>query len=149
MAVKVKKLKEPSSGERTFIFYWNLFGDESMPYEREFKFHPTRNWKFDFAWPSKVAVEVEGGAFSGGRHTRGAGFTEDCEKYNRAVLLGWKLLRFTPQMLEADPQACIEQVITLLGGRRVAGLVSNVCHCSNPTFETPDIKCSNCGGWQF
>ena len=64
--------------------------------ESEYRFHPTRRWRFDFAWPDqKLAVEVEGGVFSNGRHSRGKGFTEDCVKYNQAVLLGWRVLRFT------------------------------------------------------
>ena len=64
----------------------------------EHKFHETRKWRFDFAWPDqKLAVEVEGGAFSGGRHTRGIGFVKDCEKYNAAVLAGWRVLRFVPR----------------------------------------------------
>ena len=64
--------------------------------EAEYRFHPTRQWRFDFAWPDKkLAVEVEGGVFSNGRHGRGKGFTEDCVKYNQAVVLGWRVLRFT------------------------------------------------------
>ncbi len=64
--------------------------------EREYRFHPTRRWRFDFAWPEKMlAVEIEGGTWSRGRHTRGAGFEADCEKYNAATLLGWRVLRFT------------------------------------------------------
>ena len=67
----------------------------------EYQFHPTRKWRFDFAYPdAKVAIEVEGGSFSGGRHTRGAGFEEDCEKYNAAALRGWCVLRVTPRMIE-------------------------------------------------
>ncbi len=150
-ATKERKVREPSSGERTFETYWGMFGDESLPYEREVVFHPTRGWAFDFAWGvHKVAVEVEGGAFSGGRHTRGAGFTEDCEKYNAAALYGWRLLRFTPQMLEADPQTCIEQVITLLGGRRAKGRVeraSDLCTCRN--FKGNGLSCEVCGGFLF
>ena len=66
------------------------------PHEQEVRFHPVRRWRFDFAWPDqKLAVEVEGGVFSNGRHSRGKGFTEDCVKYNQAVLLGWRVLRFT------------------------------------------------------
>jgi very-short-patch-repair endonuclease len=62
---------------------------------REFKFHPARRWRFDFCWPARMlAVEIEGGVWSGGRHTRGKGFTDDCTKYNQAVLLGWRVLRF-------------------------------------------------------
>lgn len=63
---------------------------------RECRFHPTRRWRFDFAWPSHgLAVEVEGGIYSGGRHVRGKGFEDDCEKYNEAAAMGWTVLRFT------------------------------------------------------
>lgn len=62
----------------------------------EFKFHPTRRWRFDFAWPEKkLAVEIEGGVWTGGRHTRGKGFSEDCEKYSEAAVLGWRIIRVT------------------------------------------------------
>jgi very-short-patch-repair endonuclease len=55
-----------------------------------------RNWRFDFAWPDrKLAVELEGAVYAGGRHTRGKGFEADCEKANAAVLAGWRILRFT------------------------------------------------------
>ena len=66
----------------------------------EYKFHPTRRWRFDFAWPElMIAVEVEGGVYSNGRHSRGKGFTEDCVKYNAAATLGWRVLRFTTEQV--------------------------------------------------
>jgi very-short-patch-repair endonuclease len=64
--------------------------------EREYRFDPKRRWRFDFAWPAQlVAVEVEGGSWVNGRHTRGSGFAEDCRKYNEAACLGWRVLRVT------------------------------------------------------
>jgi very-short-patch-repair endonuclease len=66
----------------------------------EHRFDPDRKWRFDFAWPAaRVALEVEGGVWTGGRHTRGKGFLADVEKYNRAAVLGWRVLRTTPRDL--------------------------------------------------
>lgn len=56
----------------------------------------------DYAWPDAlVALEVEGGVWTGGRHTRGAGFLADMEKYNEAARLGWRVLRCTPSTLDS------------------------------------------------
>jgi len=67
----------------------------------ELQFHATRKWRFDYAWlAERVAAEVDGGIWVKGRHTRGAGYERDCEKLNAAVLLGWRVLRFTTGMVE-------------------------------------------------
>lgn len=71
---------------------------------RQYAFHATRKWQFDFAWPEQmIAVEIEGGVWLGqaGGHTSGTGYTNNCEKYNEAVLLGWHVLRFTPNMVKS------------------------------------------------
>lgn len=63
-------------------------------YVREYRFHPTRRWRFDYAWPSsKVALEVDGGAGAFGRHSRPGGMRADHEKANTAMLMGWTVLR--------------------------------------------------------
>ncbi len=70
---------------------------------REHRFHPVRRWRFDYAWiDHKVALEVEGGVWTGGRHTRGAGFVGDMEKYNAAVVAGWRVVRVVPGKLCAS-----------------------------------------------
>ena len=72
------------------------------PYVRELRFHDTRQWRFDFAWPGEgLALEIEGGEWSEGRHVRGGGFGADCEKYNAAAILGWRVLRVTGEMVES------------------------------------------------
>jgi len=97
-----------SNLETKFALLWQSINGE--PYEDEHRFHPTRRWRFDFAWPSKkIAVEIEGGTWTGGRHTRGAGFQKDCEKYNAAAVLGWTVLRFTA----GDLNGCDKQDATM------------------------------------
>jgi very-short-patch-repair endonuclease len=77
--------------------------------EAEFRFNKDRKWRFDFAWPEhKIALEVEGAVWAGGRHTRGSGFVADMEKYNCAVTMGWRVLRTTPQNL------CMMETVNML-----------------------------------
>ena len=63
---------------------------------REYRFSNTRRFRFDFAWPQeKVACEVQGGIWVGGRHNRGKGYENDCDKLNLCQLDGWLLLYVT------------------------------------------------------
>jgi very-short-patch-repair endonuclease len=78
--------------EETFALHCRAHGLTPV---REHKFHPTRRWRFDFAFPERrIAIECEGGVWAGGRHTRGSGFVADTEKYNAAAALGWLVFRF-------------------------------------------------------
>lgn len=88
---------------------WNL----PMP-SLEFRFAVPRRWRFDYAWPSRrVAVEQEGGVWTGGRHTRGKGYLGDLEKYNTAAVAGWCVLRFTPEQIQkAECLPLLQQVLT-------------------------------------
>lgn len=49
----------------------------------------------------RIAVEVEGGIWTGGRHTRPSGFLKDIEKYNEATRLGFSVYRVTPAMIKS------------------------------------------------
>jgi very-short-patch-repair endonuclease len=79
--------------------------------EREFRFHPTRRWRFDFAYPDiKLAIECEGLTYYGnnkdgsmklGRHQTAKGYQEDLEKYEQALLLGWTVYRCSGQMVKS------------------------------------------------
>ena len=72
---------------------------------KEVRFHPVRKWRFDVAWPhQKVGLEIHGGVYVQGRHTRGKGFEEDREKINEAQLLGWTVLEYsTGQVKDGKP----------------------------------------------
>lgn len=65
---------------------------------RQHRFSPPRLWRFDFCWPElMLAVEVDGVMWDRqGGHQRPDDYADDCEKLNEAVLLGWRVLRFTP-----------------------------------------------------
>lgn len=67
----------------------------------EVRFAPTRRFRFDWAWPDhgKLACEIDGAIWTGGRHTRGAGFERDMEKLNLALLHGWRVARFSVAMV--------------------------------------------------
>ena len=89
-----------SEAEESFRLH--LRADRAPAYKREFRFHPKRKWRFDFAWPDlKLAVEIEGLTRDGGRHQRFGGFEADCEKYNTAAVMGWTVLRFTQSMVQS------------------------------------------------
>lgn len=89
--------KAQIDGETVFALDCRIHG---LKPEREYRFHPKRRWRFDFAFPdTKLAVEVEGGTWANGRHTRGAGYEKDLEKYNAAVLMGWRVLRYSTAMV--------------------------------------------------
>jgi very-short-patch-repair endonuclease len=83
---------------------------------RECRISEERRWRCDFVWPTLgLIVEVEGGVFSGGRHTRGLGFTKDCEKYNFATLAGYSVLRVTPEHIKTGiALEWVEKAIKLL-----------------------------------
>lgn len=88
--------------------------------EREYRFAPDRRWRFDFAWPDKkVALEVEGGIWTNGRHNRGAGMEADMEKYNRATCEGWRLLRVGAGAIKSGE--AVVWVAAALGMRQVGG----------------------------
>lgn len=78
----------------TFLLHQRL-GIECV---REYRFHPTRQWRFDYAIPDlRIAIEIDGGIWINGRHNRASGYLGDMEKFNTAATLGWVVLKFTPQ----------------------------------------------------
>ena len=81
--------------------------DAHIIFDSEFRFHPKRRWRADFMIGSytgrpdwSILVEVEGGAYVQGRHTRGPAFEADCEKYAAAAILGYRVIRVTPRQVE-------------------------------------------------
>ena len=95
-----RKLANEKRAQEYDMFRRKLAAFTGCEIKPEHSFYPGRRWRIDFAIVDlKIGIEIEGGVFSGGRHTRGAGFVADIEKYNAAATLGWVILRFTPQDL--------------------------------------------------
>ncbi len=100
-----------SNLETRFLLFWK--GISGQPLQPEVRFHATRRWRFDFAHAeSRVAIEIEGGVWSGGRHNRGAGYVGDCEKYMEATLEGWTVFRLTRGQITVPNLERIKQFIT-------------------------------------
>ena len=83
-------------------------------FEQEFEFHPKRKWRADFHLVGKkILVEVEGGIWSGGRHTRGKGYIGDMEKYNAATMMGFQVIRFSTDQVKSGH--AIQQIEKMVG----------------------------------
>jgi very-short-patch-repair endonuclease len=93
--------KPPSRLESRFETLWRALDGPAL--EKEFRFHPVRKWRADFAHlPSRTLIEIEGGIYVHGRHTRGAGFAADLEIYLVAALAGWRVVRLGPNELTTE-----------------------------------------------
>jgi hypothetical protein len=127
--LKAFHLQHGSPLERKFELCW--LASTGPKLEKEYRFHPDRKWRFDFAHvESWTAIELEGGVWSHGAHSRGRGFTEDCEKYNAAQMLGWRVYRYTVDMITTKS---IGELVALILTRDYYGVQrrrrpSSVCY---------------------
>ncbi|MDP2346733.1 MAG: DUF559 domain-containing protein [Gammaproteobacteria bacterium] len=113
------KLPRISHGEETLWLHLKSYKLEKL-FSREYSFHPDRNWRLDFAIVDhKIGIEVEGGTKYGkSRHSKGAGFVGDCDKYNAAAREGWQVYRFTTDMV--TNAAAVDFIRNLLRDRGIA-----------------------------
>lgn len=94
-------MRSSSSLEKRFKHIWGTVDGPEL--EEEFRFHPVRRWRADFAHlDSRTLIEVEGGIHVNGRHNRAEGFIKDAEKYLEAGLLGWTVFRLVSDQLDPE-----------------------------------------------
>jgi hypothetical protein len=89
----------------------------------EYRFYEKRKWRFDLATPPSyrglLAFEIDGGAYTRGRHTRGTGFIKDMEKMNFASALGWSVFHFTPdQVMRGQAREFVKDWIAPVEAKR-------------------------------
>jgi hypothetical protein len=84
--------------------------------KKEVRVCEERKWRFDFAervipiGRPRLAFEIEGGIWVQGRHSRGAGYQSDLDKYNTALVAGnWAVFRFsTNDVLSGKAKAFVK-----------------------------------------
>lgn len=102
----------PSDLELRFLLLCRALELPEPVAEYQFALEQGRRFRFDFCWvPLRVAVEIEGGTWQNGRHSREPGFSNDCRKYNMAAALGWAVFRFTAAMLDNNETAALEETL--------------------------------------
>lgn len=97
-----------------FAAKWKSHGATGFAMEREYRFHPLRRWRFDFAWPDfKLAVEIDGFGYG---HLTQAAIDNQNEKSNSAIEMGWFVLRFGSRMISshAKCEEAVNQVCRIL-----------------------------------
>lgn len=85
-----------SAAEEAFAAAWEQLATLPAPV-REYRFHPVRRWRLDFAWPLiKLGIEIQGMGMGGraGGHQTAKGMQNDCDKHNELTRLGWRVLHF-------------------------------------------------------
>ena len=102
--------------EAAFLQAWRAFAPDAPEPVAEYRFAPPRRFRLDFAWvPQRVGVELQGGTFTQGRHTRGTGYERDCEKHNLLQSAGWRCYYVTAGMLDRDPAGVVAMVREAIG----------------------------------
>lgn len=110
MAVSLKA--KSAARERAFLANLKALG-VVVPIP-EYRFHPVRKHRLDFAWPDqKLGLEVEGGVWTRGKHGRGSGIVKDMEKACLLACQGWRLLRVTPDQLTTMETAAMVRTALL------------------------------------
>lgn len=117
---RIRRAAGDSPLERKFAEKWQSLS--APAFVTQHKFHPSRRWKFDFAWPLvRVAAEIHGATFAGGRHVNGLGYWGDRIKINAAQRLNWKVFELVAQ--DVEDQRVLGEILCEIETRSVEGII--------------------------
>ncbi len=104
-----------------FVYYWEKYTEDYTGYlptlHTEVKVIKHRRFQSDIAFPEfRLAVEIDGGTWlsKGGYH----GSDSDREKLNLYTLAGWRIMRYSADMMLRCPEQMIDQITQVLSGIR-------------------------------
>jgi hypothetical protein len=91
--------------------------DAGYEVRTEVRVVPVRRWRFDIVVVEPpIGIEIQGATWAGGRHTRGIGYANDCEKLNAAMCAGWRVLWYTTHQITSDPLCVVRDVKKIAEG---------------------------------
>ena len=112
----MEAIMKDSKLERAFDTYAKSLGLPKA--EKQFRFSE-RRYRLDRCYiDEKLGIELDGGVYSGGGHTRGKGYESNREKDNLAIELGWVVLHYTTNQLRSNPAGVISQIKRVLSKRK-------------------------------
>ena len=98
----------------------SIITEQGLKFDKEFRFNKNRRWRADYFMPEiKTLLEIDGAVWNGGRHVRGQGFINDCEKLNSASILGYTVLRYSTDTIQKSPQQIVKDIQFIKGRGKI------------------------------
>lgn len=95
---EAKALRRLLGQRDAFLFFIRKLLELGLDVRLEYRFHHSRRWRFDVAiLDLELAVEVDGGGWTRGRHHRPQGRDNDNEKDAAAQADGWRVIHVSPE----------------------------------------------------
>lgn len=89
---------------------------EGPAYVTELEVPGGRKFRFDYAWPERVALELQGGIHLAGKggHVSPKGVKNDCDKINLAAAYDWRVFKLATGQISFENLDLIVQTILRL-----------------------------------